>query len=103
MQGFIPLGEVSSMATRSVQLRKLTDAETRVYQCFLEKLGNIRVPQMIQLQVVANKLGINYNKARKCKNSLVKKGFLEQWTATFKDPEKGYGFFRKATYYRVKF
>lgn len=101
MQGFIPLGEVSSMATRSVRLRELTDGETRVYQYFMEKLGNIRVPKMVELQVVANKLGINYNYARKYKNSLVEKGFLEQWTTTFKNP-KGNGF-RKATYYRIKF
>jgi hypothetical protein len=101
MQGFIPLGEVSSMATRSVLLRQLTDAETRVYQCFMEKLGNIRVPQKVELQVIANKLGINYNYARKYKNSLVKKGFIEQWTTTFRDPkDRG---FRKATYYRIKF
>ena len=101
MQGFIPLGEVSSMTTRSVLLRQLTDAETRVYQCFMEKLGNIRVPQKVELQVIANKLGINYNYARKYKNLLVKKGFIEQWTTTFRDP-KGRGF-RKATYYRIKF
>ena len=101
MEGFIPLAAVSSAATRSVLLRQLTDAETRVYQCFLEKLGNIRVPEKIELQVIANQLGINYNYARKYKNSLVKKGFIEQWTTTFRDP-KGRGF-RKATYYRIKF
>ncbi len=103
MEGFIPLGAVSSAATRSVLLRQLTDTETRVYQCFMERLGNIRVPKVVELQSVANQVGINYNKARKCKNSLVKKGFLEQWTTTFRDPEKGHGFFRKATYYRIKF
>ena len=101
MEGFIPLGAVSSAAKRSVQLRELSTAELRVYQCFMEKLGNIRVPKKVELQVVANKLGINYNYARKYKNSLVKKGFIEQWTTTFKDP-KGHGF-RKATYYRIRF
>ena len=103
MQGFIPLGEVSSVATRSVELRRLTDRQTRVYQAFLEELGNIRVPKLVELMKIANQLGISYKAARCAKNALVKKGFLQQWTTTFKDPEKGRGFFRKATYYRVKF
>ena len=103
MEGFIPLGGVSSAATRSVLLRQLTDRQTRVYQAFVEEIGNIRVPKMVELVKITNRLGITYKAARCAKNSLVKKGFLEQWTTTFKDPEKGHGFFRKATYYRIKF
>jgi predicted DNA-binding transcriptional regulator len=103
MQGFTPLGEVSSMATRSVELRRLTDRQTRVYQAFVEEIGNIRVPKIVELQKIAWKLKISYKAARCAKNTLVKKGFLEQWTTTFRDPKKGNGFFRKATYYRIKF
>jgi predicted DNA-binding transcriptional regulator len=103
MQGFTPLAEVSSAATRSVALRKLTDRQTRVYQAFMEELGNIRVPKIIELKKIAWRLRISYKAARCAKNALVKKGFLEQWTTTFRDPEKGNGFFRKATYYRIKF
>ena len=103
MQGFTRLAEVSSVATRSVELRRLTDRQTRVYQAFLEELGNIRVPKLVELTKIANQLGISYKAARCAKNTLVKKGFLQQWTTTFKDPEKGHGFFRKATYYRIKF
>ena len=103
MQGFIPLGEVSSIATRSVELRRLTDRQTRVYQAFVEEIGNIRVPKIVELQTIAWKLKISYKAARCAKNTLVKKGFLEQWTTTFRDPKKGNGFFRRATYYRIKF
>jgi predicted DNA-binding transcriptional regulator len=103
MEGFTRLADASSMATRSVELRRLTDRQTRVYQAFIEELGNIRVPKMVELVKIANRLGISYKAARCAKNALVKKGFLQQWTTTFKDPEKGRGFFRKATYYRVKF
>jgi predicted transcriptional regulator len=103
MQGFTPLAGVSSMATRSVELRRLTDKQTRVYQAFFEELGNIRVPKIVELTKISRKLGISYKAARIAKNTLVKKGFLEQWTTTFRDPEKGNGFFRKATYYRIKF
>ena len=91
------------MATRSVEMRRLTDKQARVYQCFMEELGNIRVPKMVKLQAIANRLKISYKAARTAKDALVKKGFLEQWTNTFKDPEKGFGYFQKATYYRVKF
>ena len=35
------------------------------------------VSKTIELQAVANQAGINYNKARKCKNTFVKKDFLE--------------------------
>ena len=91
------------MATRSVELRRLTDRQTRVYQAFVEEVGNIRVPKMVELQTIANRLGITYKAARIAKNALVKKGFLEYWTTTFKDSKKGSGFFQKATYYRIKF
>jgi predicted DNA-binding transcriptional regulator len=74
-----------------------------VYQCFVERLGNIRVPKIVKLSKVAWQLGISYKAARIAKNTLVKKGFLEQWTTTFKDCEKGHGYFRRATYYRIKF
>lgn len=103
MEGFIPLGEVSSAATRSVLLRRLTDRQTRVYQAFVEEIGNIRVPKIVELQKIALKLGMSYKGVRIAKNLLVKKGFLQQWTTTFKDPKKGPGFFKKATYYRIKF
>ena len=103
MQGFTRLAEVSSVATRSVELRRLTDRQTRVYQAFVEEIGNIRVPKIIELQKIAWKLKISYKAARYAKNTLVKKGFLEQWTTTFRDPKKGNGFFRRATYYRIKF
>jgi hypothetical protein len=103
MQGFTRLGDISSAATRSVEMRELSEFETQVYQYFLEKLGNGRVPQCIELLRVARYVGVNYNKARRCKNALVKKGLLEQWTNTFRDPNKGPGYFRKATYYRIKF
>jgi hypothetical protein len=100
MEGFIPLGEVSSIATRSVELRRLTDKQTRVYQCFLEEVGNIRVPKLVELMKIANRLRISYKSARLAKDALIKKGFLKQWTTTFRDKD---GFFRKATYYRVNF
>jgi predicted DNA-binding transcriptional regulator len=103
MEGFTRLSEVSSGATRSVELRRLTDRQTRVYQAFVEEIGNIRVPKIVELQKIALKLGISYKGARIAKNILVKKGFLQQWTTTFRDPKKGPGFFKKATYYRVKF
>ena len=76
MEGFTRLAEVSSMATRSVELRRLTDRQTRVYQAFVEELGNIRVPKIIELQKIALTLGISYKAARCAKNALVKKGFL---------------------------
>jgi predicted DNA-binding transcriptional regulator len=103
MQGFTRLAEVSSVATRSVELRRLTDRQTRVYQAFVEEIGNVRVPKIVELQKIAWKLRISYKAVRCAKNTLVKKGFLQQWTTTFRDPEKGNGFFRRATYYRVKF
>ena len=103
MEGFIPLGEVSSAATRSVELRRLTDRQTRVYQAFVEEVGNIRVPKIVELQKIALKLGMSYKGVRIAKNILVKKGFMQQWTTTFRDPKKGPGFFQKATYYRIKF
>jgi predicted DNA-binding transcriptional regulator len=103
MPEFTRLADVSSRSTRSVELRRLTDRQTRVYQAFVEEIGNIRVPKIIELVKIANRLGISYKAARCAKNALVKKGFLQQWTTTFKDPEKGRGFFRKATYYRIKF
>ncbi len=103
MQGFTRLAEVSSVATRSVELRRLTDRQTRVYQAFFEEIGNIRVPKIVELQKIAWKLKISYKAARCAKNTLVKKGFLQQWTTTFRDPKKGNGFFRRATYYRIKF
>ncbi len=103
MEGFIPLREVSSVAMRSVELRRLTDRQTRVYQAFVEEIGNIRVPKVVELQKIALKLGMSYKGVRIAKNLLVKKGFLQQWTTTFKDPKKGPGFFKKATYYRIKF
>ena len=103
MEGFIPLREVSSAAMRSVELRRLTDRQTRVYQAFVEEIGNIRVPKVVELQKIALKLGMSYKGVRIAKNLLVKKGFLQQWTTTFKDPKKGPGFFQKATYYRIKF
>ena len=64
MQGFTRLAEVSSVATRSVELRRLTDRQTRVYQAFLEELGNIRVPKLVELTKIANQLGISYEAAR---------------------------------------
>ena len=103
MQGFTRLAEVSSVATRSVELRRLTDRQTRVYQAFFEEIGNIRVPKIVELQKIAWKVKISYKAARCAKNTLVKKGFLQQWTTTFRDPKKGNGFFRRATYYRIKF
>lgn len=103
MEGFIRLGDLSSVATRSVELRRLTDRQTRVYQAFLEELGNVRVPKLVELIKIANRLKISYKAARVAKDALVKKGFLQQWTTTFKDPQRGHGFFRKATYYRIKF
>ncbi len=103
MPEFTRLADVSSRATRSVELRRLTDRQTRVYQAFVEEIGNIRVPKIIELQVIANRLGMTYKAVRIAKNTLAKKGFLEYWTTTFKDPKKGHGFFRKATYYRIKF
>ena len=102
MQGFTRLGELSSMATRSVEMRRLTDRQTHVYQCFIEKLGNGRVPQEIELVSIANRLGVTYKAARVARDALVKKGFLEFWTATHRDKKKGFGF-RKTTYYRLKF
>ncbi|HVO28850.1 MAG TPA: hypothetical protein VMT81_02625 [Candidatus Paceibacterota bacterium] len=103
MQGFIPLGEISSAATRSVELRRLTDRQTRVYQYLLEKLGNQRVPQKLEMQAVANRLRMSYKAVRVAKIALEKKGFIKTWTTTFKDPKKGMGFFQKATYYRIQF
>jgi predicted DNA-binding transcriptional regulator len=100
MEGFIPLAEVASAATRSVELRRLTDRQTRVYQAFVEEIGNIRVPKIVELLQVANKLKISYKAARCAKNTLVKKGFLKQWTTTFRDKD---GLFRKSTYYRIEF
>ena len=84
-------------------MRCLTDKQTRVYRCFMEELGSIRVPKRIKLMNIANRLEISYKAARCAKNTLVKKGFLEQWTTTFKDFQKGPGFFRRTTYYRIKF
>jgi predicted DNA-binding transcriptional regulator len=100
MEGFTPLAEVSSAATRSVELRRLTDRQTRVYQAFVEEIGNLRVPKIVELIQIANKLKISYKAARCAKNTLVKKGFLQQWTTTFRDE---HGLFRKCTYYRIKF
>jgi hypothetical protein len=100
MQGFTPLAEVSSNATRSVELRRLTDRQTRVLQCFMEEVGNVKVPKLVEMQKMAWRLRMSYKAIRNAKNALVKKGFLEQWTTTFRDKD---GLFRKATYYRIKF
>ena len=48
---------------------------------------------------IARRLRISYKAALVAKQALVKKGFLEQWTTTFRDE---HGFFRRATYYRVR-
>ena len=103
MEGFTRLANVSSMATRSIEMRRLTERQMHIFQCFMEELGNIRVPKIIELQTIANRLGVSYKAVRIAKNALVKKGLLEHWTTTFRDPKKGSGFFRKATYYRIKF
>ena len=100
MEGFTRLAEVSSIATRSVELRRLTDRQTRVYQAFVEDIGNLRVPKLVELTKIARQLGISYKMARTAKDTLVKKGFLQQWTTTFRDEDN---LFRKATYYRIKF
>jgi hypothetical protein len=102
MQGFIPLGEISSAATRSVELRRLTDRQTRVYQYLVEKLGNGQVPKQLEIQPAANYLRMSYKAVRIAKIALEKKGFIKTWTTTFRDPKTGHGF-QKATYYRIQF
>ena len=103
MEGFTRLADASSMATRSIEMRRLTERQMRVFQCFMEELGNIRVPKVVELQKIANRLGVSYKAVRIARNALVKKGLLEHWTTTFGDKKKGIGFFKKATYYRIKF
>ncbi|MDE2079670.1 MAG: hypothetical protein KGI73_04805 [Patescibacteria group bacterium] len=102
MEEFTHISGISSRATRSAEIRTLSDAETRVYEYFMEVLGNSRVPRSVVLSQIAGKLGLSYWEARKSKDSLVKKGFLEQWTTTHRDPE-GSGGFRRTTYYRMRF
>jgi hypothetical protein len=71
-----------------------------VYQVFLEELGNLRIPKIVELMTIARRLRISYKAALVAKQALVKKGLLEQWTTTFRDE---HGFFRRATYYRLRF
>ena len=102
-QGFQPVGEIFGKASREVAARTLTDEEYRLFEYLKKRLPlKDRVPRSLTINEIAYNLHSTYWKVLNAKNGLKKKGLIEAWTVTFRDPKKGQGFFTKKTYYRIK-
>ncbi len=103
-QGFQPIGEISSHATRAVAIRTLTNHEQRLYDYLQKRLwSSKRIPRALNMHQIAFTLDLSYWNVRKAKNGLKKKGLIETWTTTHQNPSRGRGSFTSTSYYRVKF
>jgi hypothetical protein len=100
---FQPLKGTSTPITRELALRTLSDQEYMLFEYLKKRIPvKDRVPRVLKINDMAYNLHSTYWKVLNAKNGLKKKGLIEAWTVTFRDPAKGQGFFTKKTYYRIK-
>jgi hypothetical protein len=102
-QEFKPLQGTSTLITRELALRTLSDQEYMLFEYLKKRIPvRDRVPRALKIGEMAYNLHSTYWKVLNAKNGLKKKGLIEAWTVTHQNPSRGRGFFTKTTYYRIK-
>ena len=100
-QGFQQCGTISSHATREVAIRTLTDEERKLYEYLKKRLPTDRIPRVVKITDMAYCIRSTYWKTLNAKNGLKRKGLIEAWTVTHRNPSRGSRYFTRTSYYRL--